>query len=294
MKKKQKIEDAYDILDPTHYMENKLTKRKEKKKTKKFLFILLLIFFIAIFLFSVYMVVKWLIDNKKIEDQTEEIEVSTEIIETEGEIVNPPVSKEDPYWDYIKIPLISVNFDELMKTNNQTVGWIFVDGTNINYPVVQSKDNSYYLTHAFNKKWNDAGWIFMDYRNNSKAFDKNTIIYGHSRLDKTMFGSLRNITKNSWFKDTDNHIIKFSTPKENTMWQVFSVYTIKAESYYITTSFDDDSSYQTWLNTMLKRSVFNFKTSVDTDDKVITLSSCYTNNGVRVVLHAKLIKEEAR
>ena len=246
---------------------------------------------------SGYEILKWNDDNKKIEEQANEIIENTDISLVEDnentEIINEPEDEFDPYWDYIKIPLINVDFDSLLETNQDTVGWIQVSGTNINYPVVQAGNNDYYLDHAFDESWNDAGWIFMDYRNDPDNFDENTIIYGHSRYDKSMFGSLRNIVNNDWYQNKDNHIVKFSTSTENTLWQVFSVYTIEAESYYITTDFNDDS-FKTWLETMQDRSKFDFNTTVNTNDKILTLSSCYTSDGIRVVLHAKLIKREVR
>ena len=78
------------------------------------------------------------------------------------------------------------------------------------------------------------------------------------------------------------------------MWMVFSTYTIKAEGYYLKTDFENDSEYSIWLNEMKKRSKFNYNTEVTTDNQVLTLSSCYTTDGVRVVVHAKLIKKEVR
>ena len=134
----------------------------------------------------------------------------------------------------------------------------------------------------------------MDYRNNSKTFEKNTIIYAHSRIDRSLFGTLRNATKQEWFDNKDNHIIKFSTPTENTMWMVFSSYTIEAEGYYLKTDFANDNEYQMWLDEMLKRSKFNYNTEVTTNDQILTLSSCYTADGIRVAVHAKLIKKEVR
>lgn len=91
--------------------------------------------------------------------------------------------------------MINVNFNDLKKTNPDIVGWIKVNGTNINYPFVQSKDNKYYLTHSFNKSYNSAGWVFLDYRNNNTN-NKNTIIYAHGRTDKTMFGTLKKVLNN--------------------------------------------------------------------------------------------------
>ena len=70
---------------------------------------------------------------------------------------------------------------KLLKENQETVSWITVNGTNINYPVVQHSDNEYYLNHSFDGSENSAGWIFLDYRNNIENTEKNTIIYGHSR-----------------------------------------------------------------------------------------------------------------
>ncbi len=276
------------------------SKRKLKriKKSIKILSNLLIIIISIIFILSGYKIVKWYIDNKETKEIEEEIGNITTITEVEDnentEVVNEPEDKFDLYWDYIKIPLMNVDFNELIEKNNDTVGWIFVNNTNINYPVVQTDDNSYYLNVSFEDKYSDAGWIFMDYRNNNNLKDRNTIIYGHSRKDMSLFGTLRNVVKKSWYNDNDNYIVKYSTPKENTLWQVFSTYTIKAESYYIKTDFDSDTEYEKWLNDMLNRSVFDYKTSVNKDDKVLTLSSCYTSDGIRVVLHAKLIKKETR
>ena len=134
----------------------------------------------------------------------------------------------------------------------------------------------------------------MDYRNNNKDFDYNTVIYGHSMKNHSMFWSLRKTLNREWYNNYENRIIKFSTPYENTLWQVFSVYKIKAESYYIRTDFYDDNDFSSWISKVKSRSMFDFGTSVNAKDKVITLSSCYDSNDTRMVLHAKLIKKEVR
>ena len=123
--------------------------------------------------------------------------------------------------------------------------------------------------------------------------DKNTILYAHSRLDKTMFGSLSKTLKSSWFTNKDNHIIRLSTETENTLWQIFSVYKIKEESYYITTNFSSDEEYNKFLNTLSSRSIYNFNTKLDTSDKILTLSTCYSDTE-RTVVHAKLIKRSSK
>ena len=278
------------------YQKNK--RRKKKLRFRKWVIVVFLVFFISIFVLSAYQVFSWYTDNQKTEDLGKNIIDTTKVKEKKDndntENVNPPEDTSNDYWDYIKMNLLEVDFNELLKKNQDTVGWIEVKGTNINYPIVQTTDNSYYLTHAFDKTNNEAGWVFMDYRNDPINFNQNTIIYAHSRLTGTMFGSLKNILNSSWYTNKDNYIIRLSTPTENTMWQVFSVYTIPKESYYITPSFNSSESYGEFLNTMKSRSEVEFSAEVNTNDKILTLSTCKDNFGNRVVMHAKLIKKEIR
>ena len=278
-----------------------MTKRKKRYKLKWKNLIALIIFLIA-FVFLIKSgvdLINYFIDTNKTNDEIKEIEDVAEIKEVpdseETEIIEQPeeIPESNPYWDYIKMNLISVNFDELLKLNNETKGWIQVNGTNINYPFVQTDNNDYYLTHSYNKSYNQAGWVFMDYRNNTENLDRNTILYAHGMNNKTMFGSLRNILSSSWYNNTNNHIIKLSTPTENTLWQVFSVYHIETTNDYIQTEFATDKEYQNFLNMLKGRSAVEFDTTVNATDKILTLSTCY-NKTDKVVMHAKLIKREAR
>ena len=284
-------------------MESRVTyqkkeRRKKRLRFRKWVIVVFLIFFLSIFAVSINQVYQWLKDNKEIENISDDVVKDTKVKEKEDtentENVNPPDNKDNDYWNYIKMSLLEVNFNELLTKNPDTVGWIQVKGTNINYPIVQTTDNSYYLNHAFDGSKNEAGWVFMDYRNDSVNFNQNTIIYAHSRLTGSMFGSLKNILNSSWYTNKNNHIIRLSTPTENTMWQVFSVYTIAKESYYITPSFSTTESYQEFLNTIKGRSEVDFSGTVSIGDKVLTLSTCKDNFGNRIVMHAKLIKKETR
>lgn len=273
--------------------------RMKKKKRKKMLSMGIFCLSVVVFSVSIFLLWNWFQDNQKIDKLVKETSETVEKKEKEDnqntELINPPeASLKDDYWDYIKMNLLEVDFNELLSKNSDTVGWIEVKGTNINYPIVQTTNNEYYLNHAFDKTKNDAGWVFMDYRNDAKNFDQNTIIYAHSRYNQTMFGSLKNILSSSWYNNKNNHIIRMSTPTENTMWQVFSVYTIAAESYYITPNFSDVNSYQTFLDTLKSRSEVQFSANLNVNDKILTLSTCQDNFGHRVVMHAKLIKREVR
>lgn len=268
----------------------------DSMKKRKIAFCLFLSF-IIILNYALINLVMWSIDNKKNALLEDKILDSTNIEETnnqEDEIYNAPTDDENnPYWDYIKMNLINVDFKELKKENKDVVGWIQVNGTNINYPFVQTNNNSYYLTHSIDKKYTDAGWVFLDYRNDLNTDIKNMILYAHARKNTTMFGSLKNILKNNWYNDINNHVIKLSTEKENTLWQVFSIYKIPTTNDYIQTDFISDYEYNEFLQMIKNRSQFKFNTNLNANDRIITLSTCYTNDQ-KVVLHAKLIKREKR
>lgn len=269
-----------------------------KKRTKKNIgWIIYLFVTIGLITFSSLKIILWLIDSHKTSDQLEAIEKKVEVKESEDsvntEIIEPKeeISSSNPYWDYVKMNMLDVDFNELKNINDQTKGWIKVNGTNINYPFVKASDNSFYLTHTFDKSYNKAGWVFLDYRNNDRFADKNNIIYAHGRSDKTMFGTLKNVLNNGWLNDSQNYVVKISTEKVKTLWQVFSVYRIPTTSDYLQISFADSEEFTNFANMLLKRSAYNFNTSIGEKDIILTLSTCY-NNKDKVVLHAKLIKRE--
>ena len=294
--------------------------KKEKNKgfsdDKKLSFAILCISF-SVYLVCVFLVSRWYVQSLKIEYLSQDIINSTEIIEkTENDIQNnnsdnmditdkPDNNTEEynsgqnettvyypnDYWDYLSVPFMNVNFNELLEKNSDTVGWIKVEGTKVNYPVVQTDNNDYYLNHAFNKSNNIGGWIFADYRADFNNFGKNTIIYGHNMNNKTMFGSIPSMLNSSYLNNSENNYIKISTPSSNSVWKLFSIYTIEPEIYYLKTNFGTEP-YSNFLNTIKGRSVYDFGVEVTTDDKILTLSTCDNSGTKRVVVHAKMINIE--
>lgn len=180
-------------------------------------------------------------------------------------------------------------FDNLIKKNKDTVGWLTVNDTKINYPVVQASTNSYYLNRDFYKVRNSMGWIFMDYRNNTKELDKNTIIYGHNIKTGIMFGTLKYALNSSWYKKAQNQIITFNTPTANMKWQIFAIYKIPATDDYLKNDFDTDEEYLAFLKMLKDRSIFDFKVDVNENSKILTLSTC-NNHSNRTVVHAVLLE----
>ncbi len=249
---------------------------------------------LSIFFISVGALFNWNMDNFKVKRINKEIKEDIVLISNNdvGELVNPPKNRYSNYYYYVKMPFYQIDFSNLIDKNNDTVAFIHINNTLISYPVVKSHDNSYYLNHSFDKKQNKAGWIFMDYRNSIADLNDNTIIYGHSRLDGTMFGTLRNILLPEWQSNQDNYVIFMSTLKENYLFQIFTIYTINVEDYYIVTNFNDNNEKQRWLETMKKRSIVDLNAEVDVNDKFLTLSTCYDNDNKRLVVQAKLIKRQ--
>jgi len=256
-------------------------------------FIILLIIIICIISILIFNFVK-----KKDSDKIENIHSNIEqIIEEEKEeIINEPnddnnvETKEEQ-----KISAYFTNYtrvlSELVKINKDTVGWITVKNTNVNYPVVQSKDNEYYLNHDFNLEINLAGWIYVDYRNNIKDLNQNTIIYGHNvKNTNFLFSTLTKTLEESWYKNKDNRIITFNTLYENNSYEIFSIYTIPETNEYLITDFSSPTSFIKYIQKAKDRSIYNFGIEVKETDKIITLSTCYGGTSdYRIVIHAKKI-----
>lgn len=252
-----------------------MRRKKNKRYKKVILNIIIYMILLFVLIYSGIKIFKWYKDktnNNKIAEQIK----STVIVEDKNEDEN----KEE----------YTVDFNKLKEQNNETVAWIKVNNTSVEYPVVRATNNSFYLNHSFDKSENLAGWIFADYRNKFDGKDKNIVVYGHNMRDGSMFGSMKNILTSKWYNNKENYNIIFNIEGENCIYEVFSVYKIEAEDYYIKTKFSDNKEFEEFINTIKKRSVKNFDINVSKDDSILTLSTCANNNKYRVVLHAKKSK----
>ena len=243
--------------------------KHSKKKDKKIIFLLMLrIVFVAILIISAFNILKWYIDNKKNKALEQKL--------SEAIIIENTKEQEIIY---------KIDFEKLKDINNQAVAWLKVEGTEIEYAVVKSNDNTYYLNHNFEKEYNNAGWIFADYRNKFDGTDKNIIIYGHNRRDNSMFGTLKNVLEEEWYNNRNNHVITLVTENKTYKYQVFSVYEIENEEYYINTEFEN-KEFGEFINELKSRSIKDFNVEITEQNNILTLSTCGDNNKYRVVLHA--------
>ena len=180
----------------------------------------------------------------------------------------------------------------LKKINKETKGYLVVKGTEISYPVVQHSDNNYYLKHDIYKKKTSMGWVFFDYRNKIPEFDDNNIIYGHSMLNGTMFGTLKKTLNKSWRKKEENLIISLTTDKGTFKFKIFSIYKVDYTTDYLKVRFGSKEDKEEFIKMIRGRSGFKNDTPVTADDKILTLSTCAGGNNRRLVVHAVLLKEE--
>ena len=179
----------------------------------------------------------------------------------------------------------------LLSMNPESVGWLKVNNTNIDYPVVQAKDNEYYLEHNYEFKEDHNGWVYMDYRNDSVKLSKNNIIYAHNRYySGVMFGTLYKVYYSSWYKNKENQTIKFDTLYGEHEWKIFSIYKVKKTNDYLQVNFGSDEEWLEFINMVKDRSVYNFGVDVKPEDKIITLSTCSSTRDTRLVVHAVLVK----
>lgn len=270
----------------------------EKKLENNFIPIIITTLSIITYLISIFILTRWYVQNERSKKFTNSINITKEEIKEDTpnqyQDLTNNVKQEETIVDssYINTNFISVNLNYYTSKNNETVGWIQVNGTNINYPIVQHEDNNFYLEHDFYKRKTNIGWIFADYRDNMENLNNNTIIYGHNLINRTMFGSLPYMLNKNWFNSKNNQYIKLSTKTSNTIWQIFSVYKIEPTTDYLQSVFNSIENYQNFLNTLKNRSIRDFNVNLNYTDKIITLSTCDDTGTKRVAVHAKLIKIE--
>lgn len=291
----------YFGIGMVYLLDRRKREQIKKNRGRPIIPIIMMILSLIIYLIMVFIFSRWYVQNLRIKYLQDDILNSTVRIEEVESNLDENYSTGDDAIiignnnetiadnNYSDASYIDVDFTNLLNTNSETVAWIKVNGTIIDYPVVQHDDNDYYLHHDFYGNATDLGWVFGDYRDNFSTFGYNTIIYAHNLINDTMFGSLSNVLTSSWQNNSDNHYVKISTPNSNTVWKVFSVYTIVPTVDYLKTAFTQ-TEYESFLNMLVSRSVFDFDVDLSSNDKIITLSTCDDAGTKRLVVHAKLVK----
>lgn len=181
-----------------------------------------------------------------------------------------------------------VDYDALAEINPDFVGWLYLEGTVINYPVVQGEDNNYYLSHVFEGEQHKYGSIFMDYRNHANFEDFNTVIYGHRMNSGAMFGSLIEYKNQEYYEQ--HPVFMLYTKEQVYRLEIFAAYEIEAKMENVPFHFATDEEYQAYLDSAMAQSDIQTDVSVNTSEHIVTLSTCTkTNQNKRFIVQAKLV-----
>lgn len=181
--------------------------------------------------------------------------------------------------------------DNLFEKNIDYRGWIKIDNTNINYPILQGQDNEEYLYKDINNEYIVSGSIFMNYLNNGFD-DQNTVLFGYNMKNGTMFANLKKYKEEDFFYNNNDIEIELSNG-QYLKYKVFSVYITDINDNYTKTSFEDKDEYKEFLERIKNKSIYKSDISVNENDKIITLSTCsYEFDDARLVVTGKLIDKE--
>lgn len=257
-----------------------------KKRVSK----LLPLVYLAVFIYSAYVLVQYLYTYYEASKSLKETqEIYEAALKNNRET---PTFEDSVPLDTAQNDSIRPQFTELHAVNERIVGWVSVEGTKLNNPILQAEDNDFYLNRNFKDNYSRAGSVFMDYRNDVIDMSRNTVIYGHAMKNDTMFGSVKKYAEQGY---ADEHaIIHFDTLYDSYDIEVFAAYETTIDFYYIETDFTSDEDYMQYIAEVRKRSVIEMPVEINPGDQILTLSTC--NNSVdskdkRYVVQGKLVKK---
>lgn len=267
---------------------NNTQKQPEQKKKKKsdVLLTIALIVAIAVFCYAAFNLYHIYTEYKKGTDEYNQIEemAVTERDADSGEAAGPNAQLKPP---------IEVDFDKLKSVNEDVVGWIYVDALpDISYPIVKGKDNQTYLHQTYEKNYNFAGTIFVDYENSGDFSDCNTLVYGHNMKNGSMFGHLKRFREDDRLYKQDKYFW-ILTPERNYRYEIISAYTTGVNSDTYTLFKGPGEEFEKYLETIKGYSeIQTDDTDLTIKDKIVTLSTCTGNESTRFVVQGKRVDAE--
>lgn len=247
--------------------------KHSKKLNKKILLIVVLVILLGLFL---YITIRP--NNTKTEDYDKVLE-NIEVIPTETETER------------------MLQVKELQKENPDIIGWLEIENTEINYPVLQDEDNEFYMTHNYKKEYTRDGSLFLDKDYNWDLPSTNLLIYGHNNQNNTMFHNLLDYQEESFYKE--HPTIKFTTDKEDAKYEIIAVFFsrvyYKSEKdvfrYYYFINAENEQEFYDFVNNSKKASIYDTGKTAEYGDQLITLSTCsyHTEDGRFAVVARKII-----
>ena len=188
--------------------------------------------------------------------------------------------------EWIWTPII--DFDAFRIENPDTIGWVLLENTVINYPIVIGRDNDYYLRRLPNGESNKLGSIFMDYRNAPDFSDKITLIYGHNVNSGEMFTVLNDYENSAFYRD--HPTVMIFTPEQDFEIELIAGYKLNSARETPPLGFKDEAEFLDYIQHIKSRSVFTSSVEVEGDDRIVCLCTCnYSLDNGRMIIVGKLV-----
>ena len=201
---------------------------------------------------------------------------------SEGEVVDEPEEEEIVWVPY-------VDFVALAERYPGVIGWIKLDGTALDYPIMQTDNNWYYLGYLPDGTKHRSGSVFMDHRNAPDFSDRNTMLYGHESRTEDMFGVLKNFRKQEFFEA--NPVMYIYTPEGDFQLALLAGYLVDSGVEQPTRVFRDDEHFLRYITDIKRRSFFKSDVEVSVDDRIVSLCTCaYDYTNARLIIVGKLIE----
>lgn len=256
---------------------SKKNKKSFKLNRKKLIIIVLMLIFIVCILISAF----FIFNKYKSKNENNEVQEL---------FTDPTETNENDEINKVK---------ELQQSNPDIIGWLEIENTNISYPVLQGKDNDYYMTHNYKKEYSKEGSLFLDKDYDWSIPSTNLLIYGHNNRDSNeMFSGLMNYKEESYYKD--HKIIRLTTDKEDADYEIISVFLsrvyYKSEKnvfrYYYFINAKTENEFNDFVNNAKKASLYDTGVTAEYGDQLLTLSTCsyHTTDG-RLAVVAKKVKK---
>lgn len=282
--KKEKSFEEYDSEMQMHIM----AELKKQERNRKWMIFVLSILATACMVYVgiyYYQFEKNRVDYNKLA----ELKEADSVLDTEKGYTITVEEKKD-------MPPILAKYETLYKKNKKLIGWLKIDDTNIDYPVMQTVNNEYYLDHNFNQEYDKNGSLFLDKDCNAAFPNTNMIIYGHHMKSGKMFGNLNYYSKESYYKEHPQ--IQFDTIYEEGLYDIMYVFRSRIYNedevvfkYYQFFDVNSEDEFYSAMDEMARMSLYDTGVTAEYGDKLITLSTCDSSEeDGRFVVVAKKIK----
>lgn len=249
-------------------------KSKHRKETKNYIQII----FIVIFIISICAIIYYFYNAHKHQDILNNIKID------EGQVTEETTER-------------MLQIAELKKENEDIIGWIEIEGTNINFPVVQGTDNEYYMKHTYTKEYANDGSIFLDKSYDWNLPSTNLLLYGHNNKNGNMFQDLLKYKDENFYKE--HTTIRFTTVNEDCQYEIISAFLSRVYyqdeqnvfRYYYFINANNEVEYNNYVEESKKASLYDTGKSATYGEQLLTLSTCeYSQEDGRFAVVAKKVK----